>query len=170
MKNSARHESWRRTTTAVLCGIAFQDLVFTENASFSVMNCPRRAPRHTRTHAGIQKYKGYNGYKEYKGYKQQLQPQPHPQPHHHQRWRRPLAASTKVVAPMAGASPCRVGWVACWLVPVRAVPVGPHVDPCQSVPCWFNFVLALRGVLGTFLLHPWLCPLLQPLRGRSLSI
>ena len=32
--NSARRESWRRATTAILLGIAFQDLVFTKHVLF----------------------------------------------------------------------------------------------------------------------------------------
>ncbi len=34
LKNSARRESWRRAATAILLGIAFQDLVVTKNVSF----------------------------------------------------------------------------------------------------------------------------------------
>ncbi len=37
---SARRESWRRATTAILLGIAFQDLVFTEKVSFGMTNSP----------------------------------------------------------------------------------------------------------------------------------
>ena len=33
--NSARHESWRRATTAILLGIAFQDLIFTKHEDAS---------------------------------------------------------------------------------------------------------------------------------------
>ena len=43
LKNSARHESWRRAATGILLGIAFQDLVFTKNVSFLVTDFPRRA-------------------------------------------------------------------------------------------------------------------------------
>ena len=33
--NSARHESWRRATTAILLGLAFQDFAVTTHVLFS---------------------------------------------------------------------------------------------------------------------------------------